>query len=269
MIQKNFYVIKASGEQEPFSASKYMESLERADLHTRDIEQVFDSIKPHLYNGMTTKKLYDLTFNAIKKLNLLSHASIYSLRESLRLLGPTGFPFERLVSKLFNKLGYDIKLDQHVQGKCIVHEVDVVAVKNDKTALVEVKFHAGYGYKSNIKIPLYIKARFDDILHVNSSINNYTIITNTKFTLDAIQYGECVNIHLIAWGYPRNNSIDYLIKKYKLYPITVLHSLSSREKKLLIDSNIIICGDLLEKNKIAGLSQAKLIHAQEELTKLC
>jgi len=278
MDNHNFIIIKSSGEEEPFSVDKYITSLHRIGLDTNEAKLVFTNTLARIYDKISTSKLYGITFNEIKKLSP-RHASIYSLKESLRQLGPSGFPFEHLISELFIQQGYDIKLDQHIKGQCAVHEIDVIATllpissangnnivqSHGKTTLVEVKFHVEFGHKSDIKIPLYVKARFDDIKNAkNYDIENYTIATNTKFTINAISYSVCAGISLLAWGYPKHNSIQYLIDRYKLYPITVLHSLSDEEKQTLIYHNIVLFQDLALARMKALIPESKLEDAYQE-----
>jgi len=277
MDKGNFGVIKSTGEEEPFSQDKYIKSLYKIGLDSNEVTNVFNKTIARSYDKIPTKKLYGITFNEIKKLSP-RHASIYSLKESLRQLGPSGFPFEYLISQLFIHQGYVIRLDQHIKGQCVVHEIDVIAIlpplsstsvtnvrERGKTTLVEVKFHVAFGHKSDIKIPLYVKARFDDIRNThNYDINNYTIATNTKFTLNAISYSICAGINLIAWGYPKKRSIEQLIDYYKLYPITVLHSLSDIEKQKLISNNIVLYQDLAIAKTKALISESKLEEVYHE-----
>lgn len=283
MDNSNFLVIKSSGEEEPFSPDKYIDSLYKIGLNSEEAKYVFNKTLPRLYNKISTRKVYGITFNEIKKLSP-KLASIYSLRESLRLLGPSGFPFEYIVSEIFIRQGYTIKRDQFIPGKCAIHEIDIIAtladasavpkidalkLVNGRTTLVEVKFHVEFDHKSDIKIPLYVKARFDDIENTkNYTIDNYTIITNTKFTVNAINYSVCAGINLIAWSYPKNKSIEVLIDHYKLYPITVLHALSLEEKLKLISHNIILYQDLeIAKEKLL-ISEATLEEVYKEYKSL-
>ena len=77
-------------------------------------------------------------------------------------LARDGFPFEKFVARLFNVWGYDTITDQTVMGSCVDHEVDVVAWKGNDLAMVEAKFHNEFGLKSDSKVVLYVKARYDD-----------------------------------------------------------------------------------------------------------
>ena len=87
----------------------------------------------------------------------------YSIRRALLEMGPDGFPFEKLVSRLFQIWGYETLTDQTCLGTCVAHEVDVVAWKDDELSMVEAKFHNEFGLKSDLKVALYVKARYDDL----------------------------------------------------------------------------------------------------------
>lgn len=267
----NITVVKASGDRELFSIAKYRRSLANVGLSEHEIDDTVKYIEPELYDGITTHELYSKTFQLLKQKKYL-HASKYSLKESLRELGPTGFPFEKLAAKLLQYEGYSIKLDQTMQGKCITHEIDIVAVKNNEATLVECKFHNSPGVKSAVQTALYVKARFSDLCSNNEHwIKHCLIMTNTKFTSQTIQYAECERIQLIAWGYPLNRGIESLIDKYKLYPITALIDLKKRDKRVLINAGIVLCNEILEDPNLlrhVGISQHALRVLQSECANL-
>ena len=55
------------------------------------------------------------------------------------LLGPSGFKFKGFIAEFFEKLGYKIRLDVVLRGKCVNHEID--ALLNDNV-IVERKYHS-------------------------------------------------------------------------------------------------------------------------------
>src|SRR5690606_22663540 len=98
------------------------------------------------------------------------------------------------------------------------------------------------------------------------------VVTNTKFTDDAINYARCVDLTLLSWDYPENNGLKANIDAYGLYPITTLTSLSKIEKHALIAKDIILVKELLnasDQMKSIGLSDAKIKKVTTEVTKLC
>lgn len=256
---QSIIITKASGDKEPFSLEKYKRSLRRAHVPAEKIEKIIDLITPSLQSGMNTKALYQMTYDMLKKLSPVG-ASRYSLKEALRLMGPSGFPFEKLVARLLEHEGYTIALDQTLQGKCITHETDIVAhEKNKKDGLiVECKFHNQYGFFVDVHTPLYVKARFDDIHANNPTINQCMLATNTKFSQDSIAYGDCVGMKLLSWGYPRDNGLESKIERYQLFPITTLISLQSHERDALLHANFILCKDLTQSKEQPPIKQERL-----------
>lgn len=249
------YIAKASGEREEFNAKKFSRSLQKAGADPETIEKLIADIV-HAPELQSTKDIYNYAFNYLKSVNRPA-ASRYSIKKALYDLGPDGFPFEKFVSEIFKAQNYETRVDQVVHGKCVEHEIDVIAVKNNQHFMIECKFHNSPGTKTDVVVALYIKARFDDVAESWRKISGHKLeidqvwlVTNTKFTSHAIEYGECTGMRLLGWGYPEKNNIADLIDSYGLYPITCLTSLSSREKKILLEQAIILCKDLQARPEV-------------------
>jgi hypothetical protein len=202
-------------------------------------------------------------------------AARYSIKRGLYQLGPAGFPFEKFVAHIFIKKNYDVLVDQIVPGFCVLHEVDVVATNNHERILIECKFHNIQGPDSNVKVPLYVKARFEDIQKKWESapaqykkFDVITLVTNTSFTQDAITYATCANIRLLGWDYPDKENLSDLIQQYRLYPITCLTSLTLYQKAWLIREGLVLYSDIVkaEPSKFDqfGLSKDKIQSILEE-----
>ncbi|MGO2101647.1 MAG: ATPase [Psychroflexus halocasei] len=278
MKTSEILVKKSSGNLERFNIKKLKTSLKRSMATDGEIKIITNKIIPLLSDGISTKKIYKKAFTELKKLNRVS-ASRYSLKKAIFDLGPTGFPFERLISTLLQHNGYKTKVGEVLKGKCISHEVDVLAFKNGNTYAVECKFHSIKKSISNVKVPLYINSRFIDIKerwenddNENTSLKQGWLVTNTRFSSDAVQYSKCVGLHLLSWDYPENNGIKHNIDKYALYPITTLTSLTKHEKNLIIENNIILTKELYATpeilNKI-GVSNVRKKRIISEVKYLC
>ena len=111
---------------------------------------------------MSTKRIYKLAFSLLKKASN-SHAARYNLRTAIEMLGPAGFFFEKYVSRLFISDGYQTKTNIILQGKCISHEIDVLINKDNIISMVECKFHERRESNSDVKVPMYILSRFNDL----------------------------------------------------------------------------------------------------------
>lgn len=280
MTKKEIYVEKSSSEMELFSKKKLALSLERSGATREEIETILDKISVDIYDGISSKEIYKKAFSFLKKVNNTS-ASKYSLKRAIFDLGPTGFPFERLVAALLREKGFKTKVGVILNGACVTHEIDVLAEKEGSVYAIECKFHSDANAVSNVKIPLYINSRFLDIQKQwNTNPKNTThlkqgwLVTNTRFTIDAINYAKCVGLTLLSWDYPLNNGIKDNIDSFDLYPITTLINLSKDEKTTLISKDIILVKELyenkivLEKMQITSDRIVKILNEVKELYKI-
>ncbi len=254
MDNQNFEIIKSSGQRVKFSLHKLRNSLKRSGADDRAIEQILDTVRDELYQGISTKEIYNRAFALLKKTKPV-FASKYKLKKAIYELGPTGFPFERFVAAVLQYSGYKVEVGQIIYGKCVPHEVDVVARKNSNYIVVECKFHGEEGRNCNVKVPLYIHSRYQDIVafHQHQHQNQKEIIpdqgwvvTNTRFTKDAINYGECAGLYLLSWDRPKENGLKDRIDRLGLYPITVSTLLTNREKQFLLSRDIVLCKQLID-----------------------
>jgi hypothetical protein len=156
------YVVKADGTKELFDVEKLERSLKKAGASTRSVQDILEHIKSHLTNEISTHDLYKHAFELLHK-EEKPIALKYSLKRAIMELGPSGFPFEDFVAEIFRQKGYTAETGKIVRGFCVEHEVDVVAWNDEKLIMVEAKFHNELGVKSDLKIALYVKARFDDL----------------------------------------------------------------------------------------------------------
>lgn len=262
MQNNNFNITKKSGEVIRFDTEKLRRSFERSGANKEEIDQVIASIAEHVYDGISTKKLFNLAYALLKKKST-EVASRYRLKNAIMELGPSGFPFEHYVSELLKYQGYKTEVGTIVQGHCVTHEVDVIAQKDHKKIMIECKFHGNTHTKSDVKVALYIHSRYNDVLGTwkkedtqNQSDFEGWLVTNTRFTEDAVSYAKCVGLHLISWDYPSKGSLRERIDISGLHPITVIQSLSKKEKSSLLSQGIVLCRSLNSENlKAAGISE--------------
>lgn len=271
-------VLKADGSKEPFEAEKLRRSLERAGASHGEITEITQKIESGLYDGIKTEMIYKRAFELLRESEAFT-ATKYSLKRALFSLGPTGFPFEDFLAKLFQAEGYRTKTRVEIEGECALHELDVVAFKENDCFVAEAKFHSRPGIKSDLQVALYSYARFLDLEHKKISehdvcgIDKIWIITNTKFTHTAVKYAECkAGLNLLSWGYPNENNLQDRIERARLYPITVLQSLSNTDKKNLLESGNVLCNEIIDNRDIlrsAGISSKKTDAVVKESVRLC
>lgn len=268
---------KHSGEKEAFDPQKLYNSLQRTGAPVALIKKVKQAIKPHLTEGVTTKEIYHRAFQQLRKLQRTA-AARYSLKRAIMELGPSGYPFEHFVGELLRNMGYEIKVGEMVQGQCIRHEVDVVAHNDHQQFMVECKFYNSQGKYCNVRVPLYIHSRFNDIEKRWKSTPGLEkrsfhgwVVTNTRFTDDAMEYARCVGLRMVSWDYPRNESLKDMIEQTGLFPITVLTLLNRKQKQTLLEKNIVLCRQLRDKSGILdqlSLTQSKKRKVLEEINSL-
>ena len=270
-------VTKAGGEQVVFSVEKLRQSLRNAGASEEVIDSVIDEVLPKLHSGISTRKIYRMAFTKLK--NRSKHlASRYKLKRAIMELGPDGFVFEHFVSALLTRKGYETKVGIVLQGKCISHEIDVIAKSAKETILVECKYHSQPGKISDVKIPLYIRSRFEDVSsnkiqypELQETLLSCLIVTNTRFSPDAMTYARCIGLDLLGWDYPHGNGIKDWIDELHMYPITCLSTLTNREKESLLKQNVLFCEDLIEQAhhlEIGNYSNSRIKNILDEAQKL-
>ena len=273
-------VIKASGSKEKFNEKKLYSSLKRAGAGSVLAEKISKEITKKVSTGISSEEILRQAISCLKKENSLL-AVRYNLKRAIMELGPTGFPFERYVAEILKEYGYKTKVGSMVKGSCISHEIDVIAQKEKKHFMIECKYHNSRGRRSDAKVALYTYARFLDVKKAWEKMPGHQhffhqawLVTNTKCTSKAIRYARCVGLKIIGWRYPQNESLEYLIEKKGLYPITVLPSLTRYVKDRLIQKKVILAKDLLKYSlggliKLTGLQLKVVQKLQKEARELC
>lgn len=247
----NFYVIKGNGEKVQFDPEKLKQALASSGATYAEQEKIIREVESKLYDGIPTRKIYLMAFDLLKKESYKT-AGRYRLKNAIMELGPTGYPFEIFVGKIFESMGYEVETGVIVQGKCIQHEVDVVARKPGEMIMVECKFHSDNRTNSGVQVPLYIQSRYLDIKAVweenygTGIVFKGGVVCNTRFSDDAIKYGKCAGLVLISWDYPQDTGLKYWIDKTGLQPITSLFSLTKKDKQFLLERGIVLCCQLNE-----------------------
>jgi len=253
MTDKPIEIKKASGEYVDFDESKLRHSLERSGASESEISQVVGEINALLYGGISTEEIYKKAFSLLRK-SSRAKAARYKLKKAIYELGPTGFPFERFVGEILKFEGFKTQVGVIVKGHCVNHEVDVIAEKEEQHYMVECKFHSDQGNHCDVKIPLYIQSRFLDLErqwknHPGHDVKFHQgwIFTNTRFTPDAIRYGNCVGLRLVGWNYPKQGSLKDRIDVSGLHPVTCLTTLTKFEKEKLLDKQVVLCKELCHR----------------------
>ena len=243
-------IVKTGGVREEFSPSKLCLSMRKAGAPRDVADTICKTVGPKVNPNDSTNSIFRKSLKYLMK-EAPDVAARYSLRRGLEALGPAGFIFEQYFEVVLQAYGFTTKRDVTLKGKCVSHEIDVIAAEGSKRFLVEAKYHNEPGIKTHVDVIMYADARLIDIVK-NAPENNQKkfeyamgVVTNTKFTDAAIQYAKCRGIRLTGWNYPRGASLEDIIADKKLYPVTVLPSLPKLLLPELAKKNIILAQDLL------------------------
>lgn len=264
-------IIKADGTAEPYSEEKARLSFLKAGASQEVASRAAKELTAAIKNNMTTAQIYDRALYQLEKLKPEA-ALRYSLKKAIMDMGPEGFVFEKYIAKILQEYGYTTEVGQFVNGYCVEHEVDVVAKKEGKIYMVECKYRNSPGAKSDVQTALYLNSRFMDIEKAfikkngiaGGSIEGW-LATNTKCTSDAKKYARCVGLKIMAWQYPEVENLQYYIESKKLYPVSILSTITEKQKIKLFNSNIILVKDLLsfKMESLMGLLSIKYQKAQD------
>lgn len=248
-------IVKADGSKEIFDPERLVSSLKRSGAKDFSAEHIAQAITETVSPGTSSKEIYSRAFALLRR-EARPVAARYALRRALLELGPSGHPFEDFISHLYRAEGWQVETRKVMQGKCVAHEVDFYASHKEQNEFLaaELKYHNDPGYKTDLKVALYVKSRFDDIFACDESmrscpIDRGVLVTNTKFTSEAIAYAECSGVELLGWGYPSDNSLFMRMSRAKVYPITALTGLSRAEKRLLIERGIIAVDEIVKNRR--------------------
>jgi len=275
-------VVKSSGEREPFSSEKVYRACIRAGASAALAKSIIDQIERILYDGISTREIYH-EVRRLLEASRVEVAARYSLKEALMRLGPAGFPFETYIGELLEEYGYETKLRKIVEGFCVKHELDIIAVEHAgselKTHMIECKYHNAPGIITGVKEVMYTHARFLDLKEgwehgKCGRFDQAWLVCNTKSSVDAQAFARCRGIRLLSWRYPEGESLESLIDRRALYPITVLRTLKSeyiedfsRNKIMLVKD--LGTYDLKRLEALTGLRDETLRRMKDEAERLC
>jgi len=271
-------VIKSSGELVLFEEEKLRNSLERSGAAADSVNEIVAQIRSELFEGMTTKQIYKKAFSLLRKSSRPT-AGRYKLRRGITELGPSGYPFERFVGELFKAQGFKVIVGPIVKGRSVTHEIDVWAEKGNEVIMVECKFHKRPELKCDVKVPMYILSRYNDVKSEwtkkpkNSGKNlKVWIVTNTQFSKDAEAFANNYKVKLVGWSRPDKGSLRERIDNAGLFPLTCLSTLNRNDKKRLLDEEIVLVRDIIQHpewlNKI-GVDTRKRNRVLKEAREMC
>lgn len=264
-------ISKADGSKEVFDPVRLIASLERAGAGHHTAARIAETITSTITPGISSKEIYAKAFTLLRK-EERPVAARYALRRALLEFGPSGHPFEDFVSHLFRAEGWQVETRKIIQGKCVSHEIDFYASHPEENTYIaaELKYHNDPGYKTDLKVALYVKSRFDDIFNCEPKVRTCPIdrgllVTNTKFTSEAVAYAECAGVELLGWGYPTHDNLFLRMSRAKVYPITTLGGLTRTEKRLLVERGVVAVDEILADRRLLDVLRLPVARVGEVL----
>lgn len=244
------YVTKADGSRQLFDSGKIVKTCLRMGANREIADEISKKIESEIYDGVSTEEIFDRIFGLLQEHRpVIKH--LLDLRKGLSLMSSKP-EFELLVRVLLSENGYEVTPNRILRGKCVEHEVDGIARKDGVTYFVEVKHHSSYHTPTGLDESRIARAVLEDVIEgFESGLNNWEIeramiVTNTKFSEHAKQYGKCRNILQIGWSSPPYHGLQDMIEEKRLYPITCLKSLRKQTKERLASAGIVSLKQLIE-----------------------
>jgi hypothetical protein len=271
-------VRKYGGQVEDFNADKLRRSLMRAGARTVAADQIIDEILDEVADETSTKQVYRLAHSRLKKTSRACGLR-YTLKKALFRLGPTGYPFEQYVGDVLKNHGYKTKVGITLEGKCVSHEIDVLAVSDSEVSVMECKYHNRKGTTTDVKVALYVHSRVRDLeptITGRYGGKKYSgwLVTNTRCTADALAYARCAGLKVLSWRHPEGRGLETMIEEKKLYPVTMVYGIQAGLVEKLISERILLLKDLLAMSldtlqSRLGLTPQKAATLRKKAEDLC
>ncbi len=242
-------IVKRNGYEELFDPQKLCGSIEMTGAPENISREVCFIVSQSIEDHMSTDRIFKITRDYLYRYDP-DIAALYGLERGLSALGPSGFVFEQFIAALFLDIGgYQVKTNVYLEGEAVSHELDVWAEKGNVVFLVEAKYRNDFKTKTHINQIMYADARLQDIrrkAQKEGDTREYYmwLITNTQFTDNAIQYVQYRDMQIVGWNFPKYINIMKIVYEKKLYPVTILPSITKSALKSMAHMNTILVKDL-------------------------
>ncbi len=236
------FVIKFDGRKEDFDKNKVIQTCMNAGVKKEEALPISEKISNRINNGTSTEDIYKMIIDEINA----KQAMLFRLREAISRLDSQSF--EIYIKRILENNGYECTWNNILQGRCIEHQIDIIAEKSGNQYLVECKHHRNHHRYLGLGTALQVQARLEDILD-KGHICDVWLVTNTKFSEHAKIYSDKKGILLSGWRYKDDLALDKLIHGSRMYPVTLLDTSNDTKRKLLAN-NMLTISDIAENNKI-------------------
>jgi hypothetical protein len=260
-MSQQIFVIDALGNEEVFRERKVLRSLKKSGASDAVARLILERLKSRLYQGIKTSEIFKFAKDELKKEQPIA-ALKFNLKQAIRNLGPDGFSFEKYVKQIFENYGFAVKIDQYVPGRCLSYETDIVAESKDKIYFGECKYRNHPGERIDLGVCMKLFAAATDVCdtYFKDKIKSGKkvipiVVTNSKFTSQAIKYAKCQGIELLGWNYPKDKGLENMVEEKRLYPITILPSFRPYMNSAFGEVGVMLASDLLNIKDIALFSK--------------
>ena len=270
-------VKKKTGTAEMFNSKKLCDSMTMVGASNHLAKQICGIVQESVDSGTSSEQIFETTSRYLAEYNP-GMAALYRLERGLAALGPSGFIFEQYVEAIMKVMGYRTETNVYLDGEAVTHEIDVWAEKGNTVFIVEAKYRNDFKTKTHINQIMYADSRLEDIRRRavrNGDHREYYmwVITNTRFTDNAINYIRYRDIQLLGWDYPKYINLMKIVYEKKLYPVTVLPSINNKIMQHFSNEHIILVrqlvdyttDDFMEKCKVDEATAARLLIEVKEL----
>jgi hypothetical protein len=259
-------VLKYNGEKEPFSVKKVYNSAMRAGASSSLAKEIARKIEKEVYQGIATKEIFKKVKEGLKKENL-QFALRFSLKDAMKKLGPDGFLFEDFARRVLSQYGLKVSPATVISGRCAGYEIDFISEKDNLVYLGECKYRNNPGDKVDINVCLKSFAILEDVKNsgrFKGKEVNFLIVTNSRFTDEAIRYSSCKGMELLGWNYPKDEGLEDMVEARKLYPINILPSFRGYLAEALKRERIMLVSDIFSLNIEKFIKRANIRRKQME-----
>ena len=209
-------------------------------------------IETRIYEGITTRKILQMIYSLMRKQKpAVKHLFDLKYGISLMVSKPE---FEAFVRILLVHSGFKVEPNTILRGLCGEHEADAIATKDGLTHFVEVKHHSGYHTLTGLDESRIARAILEDVTEGYSQgltrikIDRAMIVTNTRYSEHAINYGRCRGILQVGWASPEGFGLREMVEKHRLYPLSCLRGINAKVRLRLVEAGIVVIKQLLEQD---------------------
>jgi len=245
-------VKKADGSMQVFDREKIVRTCLRMGADRRAAYEIAERIERRLYPGISTERILQMIFQFMRR-DKPSVSNLFDLGKGLSLMSSKP-EFEVFVQALLARNGFEVSPNRLLVGRCVEHEVDAIAKKDGITFFVEAKHHSMYHTLTGLDESRIARAVLEDVMEgvaigkSDLKIDRAMIVTNTRYSEQAVRYGNCRNILQIGWSSPTDKGLQSMVAGTKLLPLSCLRGLGLNARIKLALSGIVLFEQIVQED---------------------